>query len=155
MPNTSEKIQEERKGKEMKMKIMVDSGAHIPTRAHETDAGLDLYAICDQTIPARGSATFDTGVHVEIPEGYVGDIKSKSGLMVNHDITTDGTIDCGYIGSIRVKLFNHSAKPYEVKGGQKIAQLVIKKIITPELEIVGYLGKTERGEGGFGSTGKF
>ena len=139
----------------MKIKVKIDSGAHIPTRAHSTDAGLDLYSICDHTVPARGSATFDTGVHIEIPEGYVGDIKSKSGLMVNYDITTDGTIDCGYIGSIRVKLFNHSDVPYKVISGQKIAQLVIKKIITPELEIVGYLSNTERGTGGFGSTGKF
>jgi dUTP pyrophosphatase len=139
----------------MKMKIKLDHGAYLPDRAHDTDAGLDLRAMCDSEVPAYGSATFDTGVHVQIPEGYVGDIKSKSGLMVNHKITTDGTIDSGYIGSIRVILFNHSPIRYDVKAGQKIAQLVIKKIITPELEIVGHLGNTARGNGGFGSTGKF
>lgn len=137
------------------MKIMLDPGAFMPTRAHETDAGLDLYAMHEQEVPAFGSAVFDTGVHVAIPEGYVGDVKSKSGLMVNHNITTDGTVDCGYTGSVRVKLFNHSMKAFQVEAGQKIAQLVIKKIITPALELVDDLEATERGEGGFGSTGKF
>lgn len=139
----------------MKLKVKLDPGAYMPTRAHETDAGLDLYAMMDHEVPAYGSAAFDTGVHIEIPEGYVGDVKSKSGLMMNHDITTDGTVDCGYTGSIRVKLFNHSPLRYDVKAGQKIAQLVIKKIITPEPEQVSDLEATERGDGGFGSTGKF
>ena len=139
----------------MKMKICLDHGASVvPKRAHKTDAGLDLFSICNWTIPAWNASVFDTGVHVEIPEGYVGFIKSKSSLMLN-GITTDGTIDCGYTGSIRVVLFNHSGEDYEVKAGQKIAQLVILPIITPEIEIVGHLDKTERGNGGFGSTGKF
>lgn len=137
------------------MKIKLDPGAYMPTRAHETDAGLDLYAMHDHEVPAYGSAEFNTGVHIEIPEGYVGDVKSKSGLMMKHNITTDGTVDCGYTGSIRVKLFNHSPLRLDVKAGQKIAQLVIKKIITPELELVDELDATERGNGGFGSTGNF
>lgn len=137
------------------MKVKLDPGAKLPTRAHDTDAGLDLYAREAFEIPAMGSASHDTGVHLAIPEGYVGDVKSKSGLMVKHDITTDGTVDCGYTGAIRVKLFNHSMKAFQVEAGQKIAQLVIKKIITPELELVGDLEATERGSGGFGSTGKF
>ena len=70
-------------------------------------------------------------------------------------ITTDGTIDSGYVGSIRVVLFNHSNQDYSVQAGQKIAQLVILPIITPTPEIVAYLDDTERGDGGFGSTGKF
>ena len=139
----------------MKIKVKLDSGAYTPTRAHSTDAGLDLYAADDHEVPAYGSAEFDTGVHIEIPEGYVGDVKSKSGLMMKHGITTDGTVDCGYTGSVRVKLFNHSPIRFDVKSGQKIAQLVIKKIITPELELVDSLEETERGEGGFGSTGAF
>lgn len=138
-----------------KLKVMLDPGAKIPTRAHKKDAGLDLYAMKDQDVPAFGSAVFDTGVHVAIPEGYVGDVKSKSGLMMNNDITTDGTVDCEYTGAIRVKLFNHSMTAYHVKAGQKIAQLVIKAIITPEPEVVDSMEATERGEGGFGSTGKF
>lgn len=138
----------------MRMKIALDPGAIMPTRAHDTDAGLDLYAREDRDIGAYRSAVFDTGVHIAIPEGFVGDVKSKSGLMVNHDITTDGTVDCGYTGSVRVKLFNNSPIRYEVKAGQKIAQLVIKSIITPELELVDALEATPRGDGGFGSTGK-
>ena len=139
----------------MKLKVMLDPGAKMPTRAHKNDAGLDLYAMKDQEVPAFGSAEFETGVHVAIPEGYVGDVKSKSGLMMNYDITTDGTVDCDYTGAIRVKLFNHSMTAYPVKAGQKIAQLVIKAIITPEPEQVYSMEETERGTGGFGSTGKF
>lgn len=139
----------------MKLKVMLDPGAKMPTRAHPNDAGLDLYAMKDQEVPAFGSAEFDTGVHVAVPVGYVGDVKSKSGLMMNDDITTDGTVDCDYTGAIHVKLFNHSMKAYTVKAGQKIAQLVIKAIITPEPEVVDRLEDTERGTGGFGSTGMF
>lgn len=137
------------------MKVMLDPGAYMPTRAHETDAGLDLYSREDKEVPAYGSAIFDTGVHVEIPAGYVGDVKSKSGLMMERGITTDGTVDCGYTGSVRVKLFNHSPIRFDVKRGRKIAQLVIKQIITPEPELVDSLEETERGDGGFGSTGAF
>jgi dUTP pyrophosphatase len=90
-----------------------------------------------------------------IPKGYVGDVKSKSGLMMKYGIVTDGTVDAGYTGSIRVKLFNMSSCAVSIVKGQKIAQLVIKKILTPELEIVDRLEETERGDGGFGSTGKF
>lgn len=151
------------------MKIMLDEGAILPTRAHETDAGLDLYTPVDVCVPKgeafvtlnafksdvrNGSATIDTGVHVEIPNGYVGYIKSKSGLMVKHGLTADGTIDAGYTGSIRVKLFNHTYKDYFFIAGDKIAQLVIHPIITPDLELVDSLEDTERGDSGFGSTGR-
>lgn len=139
----------------MNMKVKLDDGAFVPTRAHETDAGLDLYAMDTSAIMPYNSRTFDTGVHLEIPEGYVGDIKSKSGMMMYNDIITDGTVDCGYTGSIRVKLFNLGSTAYWVERGQKIAQIVIKKIITPDLEIVEELEDTERGTGGFGSTGAF
>lgn len=153
------------------MRIMLDEGAKMPTRAHKTDAGLDLYAKNDFYIPNSkiygnasafsvagrcevGSATHDTGVHVEIPEGYVGMIKSKSGLNVKYGLTAEGVIDCGYTGSIVVKLYNHTEEEYEVQKGDKIAQLVIMPIITPELELVNSLCETERGDGGFGSTGR-
>ena len=143
------------------MKVMLDPGAKMPTRAHSLDAGYDLYSpVGVYLFPrwrggAQNSVVIDTGVHVQIPEGYVGDVKSKSGLMVNHDIITDGTVDAGYTGSIRVKLFNLGNEICHIEKGQKIAQLVIKKIITPELEEVDCLEDTERGNGGFGSTGAF
>ena len=152
------------------MKIMLDEGAKMPSRAHTYDAGLDLYSPIDITIPGArvlgysatenaemvevGSTTIDTGVHVKIPEGCVGFIKSKSGLMTNHGITTDGTIDCGYTGSIKVCLFNNGGSKYEVKAGDKIAQLVILPCVLPPLELVESLEKTDRGEKGFGSTGR-
>lgn len=136
------------------MKVKLDPGAIMPTRAHETDAGLDLYARESLEIPVDGVGTFDTGVHVAIPEGYVGLITAKSGLM-KQGITSRGTIDSGYTGSIRVVLFNHCICPVKIEKGQKISQLVLLPIITPELELVDSLEETERGSGGFGSTGKF
>ena len=136
------------------MKVKLDKGAYMPTRAHKTDAGLDLYSPTNTIIYPDDNVCIDTGVHMEIPEGYVGDIKSKSGLMVNEDIVTDGTVDCGYTGSIRVKLFNHGMTEVRIIKGQKIAQIVIKKIITPELELVDELETSERGDAGFGSTGR-
>ena len=136
------------------MKIMLDENAILPRRAHDTDAGYDLYARDSVVIEPRSSATFDTGVHVDLPVGTVGMLKSKSGLNVNHGLVGEGVIDCGYTGSIRVKLYNHSDERYIVKAGDKITQLVIMPIITPDLEIVEEFAETERGNGGFGSTGR-
>lgn len=144
----------------MKMKVVVDPDAYMPTRAHETDAGLDLYSPIDTMIGWPGSHTgnsvsIDTGVHVQIPAGYVGFIKSKSGLNVKHGVVSEGVIDSGYTGSIVVKLYNHGSKAVFIQKGQKISQLVLLPIITPELERVGILEETDRGNGGFGSTGDF
>ena len=139
----------------MIMKIKLDDGAFMPTRAHEVDAGLDLYAMKRAGIAPGRSFVFDTGVHIQIPEGFVGMVKSKSGLNIINGITSEGVIDCGYTGSIRVKLYNHGTEKVIIKKGQKISQLVILPILTPELEIVDELEETERGNGGFGSTGAF
>lgn len=153
------------------MKIMLDKGAKMPTRAHPWDAGLDLYAVEDVTIPAStcrcggydgvydgfvnvGCKVIDTGVHVQIPEGCVGFIKSKSGLNVKYGLTAEGVIDAHYTGSIRVKLYNHTNSCYHFKAGDKIAQLVILPCLLPELELVDKLEETDRGDGGFGSTGR-
>lgn len=136
------------------MKIQLDNGAIMPTRAHATDAGLDLYARETQIVPAKESAVFDTGVHIELPDGTVGMLKSKSGLNVKHGITSEGVIDVGYTGSIRVKLYNHSGYDYTVNAGDKISQLVILPILTPDLELVDRLEERERGDNGFGSSGR-
>lgn len=138
----------------MTIKIKLDDGAKMPTRAHSSDAGLDLYAREDAIIESNDSAIFDTGVHVEIPEGYVGFLKSKSGLNVKHGLTSEGVIDAGYTGSIVVKLYNNKDRDYEMKKGDKISQLVILPIITPDLELVDSLDDTDRGEKGFGSSGR-
>ena len=138
----------------MYIKMSCDLGSCIPVRAHKTDAGLDLYSMKGGIIFPLSQKTFDTGVHVAIPENHVGLLTSKSGLM-QKGITSRGTIDCGYTGSIKAVLFNHSWRFVRIRPHQKITQLVILPIITPEPGIVGSLEKTERGSGGFGSTGKF
>ena len=78
------------------MRIKLDEGAYMPERAHDTDAGLDLRSPRRQVVWSRSRETIDTGVHVEIPEGYAGLLRSKSGLMCNHGILSDGTVDAGY-----------------------------------------------------------
>ena len=143
-----------RPGRKINMKIKLDPGAKLPTRAHDTDAGLDLYAMKQDYVPAHGSAVFDTGVHIELPPNTVGMVKSKSGLNVKHHLTSEGVIDEGYTGSIVVKLYNHGKNGYYIESGDKISQLVILPIIKPELELVDELEETDRGDGGFGSTGR-
>ena len=136
------------------MRIKLDNGGDKPTRAHPTDAGLDLYSTVRTIVAPLSSVIIDTGVHIELPPGTVGLIKSKSGLMTKHGITSDGTIDEDYRGSIRVMLFNHSREFYMVEKGDKISQLVIMPIYRPDVEIAEHLTDTERGENGFGSSGR-
>lgn len=136
------------------MKILLDPGAFMPTRAYPTDAGLDICASEDAVIFPDTVKTVETGVHVEIPSGYVGLLTSKSGLMSKKGVTSRGTIDSGYTGAIRVMLINHGDRTLKIKAGDKISQLVILPIITPEIEVVDSLGKTARGSKGFGSTGR-
>lgn len=153
------------------MKVMLDEGAKMPTRAHPWDAGLDLYSPIDVWVGRseatvygydgcygghvrNGYAIIDTGVHVQIPEGYVGFIKAKSGLNVKNGLTCTGVIDSHYTGSICVKLYNHTPEPHLFQAGDKIAQLVILPCLLPELELVDSLEETDRGDNGFGSTGR-
>lgn len=134
--------------------VLLDDGAVMPKRAHEDDAGFDLYSPKMDVVPKRGSAVIDTGVHVAIPKGYAGLLVSKSGLNIRHGLISDGLIDAGYTGSIRVKLYNLSDISYIVERGDKISQLVFIPIVEPALVEVTDLAPTERGDGGFGSTGK-
>lgn len=135
------------------MKIVVDEGANIPTRAHRNDAGLDLYATKSGWILPKCRKVFGTGLHAEIPTGYVGMLTSKSGLMLK-GITSRGTIDQGYTGEIKAVLFNHSWSFVRINKGQKITQLVLMRIAIPVLDFVESLKETERADGGFGSTGE-
>lgn len=143
------------------MKIMLDGpDAILPTRAHDQDAGLDLYSREEKIIGGTfddfvdNYETFDTGVHIELPPGTFGQLFSKSGLNIKYNVVScGGTIDEGYTGSIHVKLYNLGKKPYMIRKGQKICQLVIMPCLKPDLEIVEKLEETERGTGGFGSTG--
>jgi len=137
------------------MKIVLDDGAVMPMRGHATDAGLDLMTPYDVAIKAGASATIDTGVHIELPPNTVGMLKSKSGLNVKRGITSEGVIDYGYTGSIVAKLYNHGKQTVFLEAGDKITQLVILPVIIPdELEVVEHLEETERGDNGFGSTGR-
>ena len=136
------------------MEFMLDNGAYMPSRGHEADAGLDLRTPKAVTVPAYGSTTVDTGVHVALPYGCAGLLVSKSGLNVKHDITSTGLIDEGYTGSIVVKLYNHGGEDYRFEAGDKITQLVVMPVIRESLEQVSAFNRTERGDNGFGSTGR-
>ena len=136
------------------MKIKLDEGARLPERAFPTDAGLDLFSREEKVILPGESATFDTGVHVELPEGTYGHLEAKSGLNFKYDVLClAGTIDHSYRGSIGVKLYNLGKREYMVRKGQKIVQLVVIPCVQPELEVVDHLEETDRNERGFGSTG--
>jgi len=136
------------------MRFALDPQAFAPERAHPDDAGMDLKSPVDIVVPARDSATINTGVHVEIPHGYAGFLKSKSGLNVKHNITSEGVIDAGYTGSIVCKLYNHGDISYHIHRGDKITQLVILPVLLGGYTIVDELPDTERGAKGFGSTGR-
>ena len=138
------------------MKIILDVGAYLPTYAHDADAGMDLRTPVAFIVPAHGSYTVDTGVHIQIPVGQVGFIKSKSGLNVKGGLTATGVVDSGFSGSIRVKMYNHSDEDYMFSRGDKITQLVLLYIAKPEngFEVVDNFDETERGDNGFGSTGR-
>ena len=136
------------------MKIKLDDLAYMPSRAHETDAGLDLRSPETVMVLGHGSVVIDTGVHVQLPKGTAGLLVSKSGLNVKNGIVSTGLIDEGYTGSIRVKLYNHSNEAYVVQEGDKISQLVVIPVLQETLELVPDLDESERGELGFGSSGR-
>ena len=136
------------------MEIILDDGAYMPARGHADDAGLDLRTPEAATVPAHGSMVVDTGVHVALPHGYAGLIVSKSGLNVRHGITSTGLIDEGYTGSIMVKLYNNGDEDHEFEAGDKITQLVVVPVLHEPLEQVSSFNPTERGDDGFGSTGR-
>ena len=136
------------------MNIILDNGAFMPEFAHKTDAGADLRSPIETVVPARGNVVIDTGVHVEIPEGYTIFLKSKSGLNVKHNLIGEGVVDSGFTGSIRVKLYNLGDNDYQILRGDKIIQMVILPCGYCEFTQVDKFAETERGDGGFGSTGR-
>lgn len=138
----------------MIMKVVLDKGAYMPVRAHKDDAGLDLRSPDTFIVKAGKSLKIDSGVHVDIPAGYVGFLKAKSGLNVKYGITCTGVIDAGYTGSIVVKLYNNGSDDVLFERGDKLTQLVILPIVCPDLIQVNRLEDTERGDAGFGSTGR-
>ena len=138
------------------MKVVLEPGAIMPRREHADDAGMDLFSREKVCLWPGGEHTFDTGVHIAIPQGYFGHIESKSGLNVNDNIVScGGIIDSGYNGSVAVKLYNFGKRSKIFEVGQKVAQIIIQPYIAPEMELVDELPETDRGSDGFGSTGSF
>jgi len=142
----------------IKAKILkVDKDLPTPKYAHFGDAGMDLYSAEDYVLKCGERKIFSTGLKIEIPEGYEVQIRPRSGLAAKHGITvlnTPGTLDYQYRGIIGVILINHGNADFEVKRGERIAQMVFNKFESAELIEVEELSDTARGEGGFGSTGK-
>jgi dUTP pyrophosphatase len=132
--------------------------ARPPTQAHEGDAGYDLHAAEAATIEPGGRASIGTGIAVAIPDGQAGLVIPRSGLAARHGISVvnaPGLIDSGYRGELRVLLLNTDrSEPFTVEPGDRIAQLVLVRVETEELEEVAELDETARGVGGFGSTGR-
>jgi dUTP pyrophosphatase len=132
--------------------------AQLPTRAHEGDAGLDLYACESAHIGPGERWSVGTGVGVEIPDGHAGLVLPRSGLARDHGIAlvnAPGLIDSGYRGELRVLLLNTDpAETFRVEPGERIAQLLITPIATPEPVEAAALTDSVRGEGGFGSSGR-
>ncbi len=132
----------------------VRDDARVPTFAHSTDAGMDLYACEDSTILPGVRAQVPTGIACAIPDGYVGLVWDKSGISHKGGLKTlGGVIDAGYRGEVLVGLVNVSDASYTFKKGDKIAQMLIQKIEQPEIVVVEELDDTPRGVGGFGSKG--
>lgn len=137
----------------------VDPGVPLPSQGHAHDAGYDLHAADDVVLePGGGRAAVPTGVAVAIPPGYAGFVQPRSGLALKHGITclnTPGLIDSGYRDEIRVILVNTDAtEKYEVHRGDRIAQLVVQRVEDVSWVEAQQLPGSERGEGGFGSTGR-
>lgn len=142
----------------MKIKLL-DEDAVVPTRGSKSAAGYDLYSAENSDIWIDGNSTFKihTGIAIEIPEGYVGLIYARSGIATKNGIRPAncvGVIDSDYRGEIIVALHNDSNTSYCVKRHDRVAQLVIAPYIAPEIEIVDEISDTDRGDGGFGHTGK-
>ena len=134
--------------------VRLDPGAYMPERAHSLDAGLDLRTPVDIVIHKNETEIIDTGVHVQIPTGAVGIIKSKSGRDIQAEVIEDGVIDGKHRKSIAIKMYNHGENDARIMKGRIIAKLVILPVLRPELELVDELEETERGDKGFGSTGR-
>lgn len=139
----------------IKIQKLVET-ATLPSYAHEDDSGMDLCAIEAKEILPGKTALIRTGIAIEIPIGTEAQVRPRSGLALKHSITvlnTPGTVDAGYRGEIGVVLINHGQQVFQVTEGMKIAQMVIAPVLRAEIEECDRLSDTERGTGGYGSTG--
>jgi dUTP pyrophosphatase len=139
---------------EIKVKKL-DPEAKLPVYAMPGDAGMDLFSLADITIAPGERVQVRTGIALELPSGTVGLVWDKSGLSHKHGLKTlGGVLDAGYRGELLVGVVNLSGEPYKLEKGHKVAQMLIQEVAQPELVEVSELAASERGEGGFGSTGK-
>ncbi|QIZ10132.1 dUTP diphosphatase [Priestia megaterium] len=143
---------------EYKLKVkLVNDDALLPYRAHEGDAGLDLFSIEEKIIKAGEAGLIRTGIQIELPKGTEAQIRPRSGLALNHSITvlnSPGTIDEGYRGEIKIILINHGKEDFTIEKQMRIAQMVIAPVLKVNLIETEILSDTGRSEGGFGSSGK-
>ena len=140
----------------MKVKVINESVMPLPRYQREGDAGMDLLSNEDINIPPNMAYAIDTGIRLEIPWGYEAQIRSRSGLSLQGLVVNNapGTIDSNYRGLVRVILKNQNNYPFKVNKGDRIAQMVLAKVETIEWVLDDELSETERGERGFGSSGK-
>lgn len=140
----------------MKIKIIkLDRNAKIPSYAHHGDAGMDFYCLNKTVVEPKKRKAVLTGIALEIPKGFVGLIWDKSGLALKNGIKTmAGVIDSGYRGEVQIVVYNTNQKQFIFEKGDKVAQMLIQKIESPELVEVENISDSNRGTGGFGSTGK-
>ena len=134
----------------------LDPSVPLPVYAHEGDAGLDLHAAHDLTLEPGARGVVGTGLAVAIPTGYAGLVLPRSGLALTQGLTilnTPGLVDSGYRGEVKILLVNHDAKSVTLRRGQRVAQLVVQRVEQVGLSEVSELPRSERGTGGFGSTG--
>lgn len=131
--------------------------AVIPAYAHEGDAGMDVRSVADMTIPAGGRALVPTGLVFMLPPGWEAQVRPRSGLALKSGVTvlnTPGTVDSGYRGEVGVILFNTSSAEFHVGKGDRIAQVVVAPTTRAEIVETDSIDETDRGSGGFGSTGR-
>ena len=140
------------------IKCKMAEGAKLPAYQSEGAAGADISANVAEpvVIPPGGFAAIQTGVHMEIPEGYEVQVRPRSGLAAKHGVTclnAPGTIDSDYRGEVKIILINHGAKPFTVNHGDRVAQLVVAAVSQAKFAPAVTLTRSGRDEGGFGSTG--
>lgn len=135
---------------------LLSPNAQAPTKGSLLAAGYDIYASTPTTVPARGKVLVDTDISIAVPAGTYGRVAPRSGLAAKHSIDCGaGVIDADYRGPLKVLLFNFSDADFEIKHGDRVAQLILERIVTPPVVVVQELSETARGVGGFGSTGGF
>ena len=139
--------------KYFEVKLLYDS-AKPPTKGHVNDAGWDLYAFETVSIPAGATVLISTGVAMAIPKGYAGLIWDRSSMGVKGLLRHAGVVDSNYRGEVKVCLHNTTKEPYHIERGDRIAQMLIQEAPTFIQHVVNELDSTDRGDGGFGSTGK-